>query len=114
MERVTKVTHESLKRYFNSLFKFGYKKYPDVEKLLVLTYIDDLLEYSLFGFMTEEDYNIIIRALNCLGGSACIIDYPSYATYDSLIRKQNNNITPRIDESGIFRVCEASLMRVKM
>lgn len=114
MEKVTKVTEEAIRRYFDSLFKFGYKKYADVERLLVLTYIDELLEYDLFGFMTEEDYNIIMRALGCLVGSTCIIDFPSYATYNSLIRKQTMEINPRVDETGIFRVCEASLMRVKM
>ena len=114
MEKVTKVTEEAIRRYFDSLFKFGYKKYADVERLLVLTYIDELLEYGLFGFMTEEDYNIIMRALGCLVGNTCIIDFPSYATYDSLIRKQTMGINPRVDETGIFRVCEASLMRVKM
>lgn len=114
MEKVTKTTEEAIRRYFNSLFKFGYRKYADAEKLLVLTYINDLLDYDLFGFMTEEDYNIITRALNCLVGSTCIIDFPSYNTYDSLIRKQIREVTPRIDETGIFRVCEYSLMRIKM
>lgn len=102
MEKVTKVTEEAIRRYFNSLFKFGYRKYIDVERLLVLIYIEELLKHDLFGFMTEEDYNIIMRAFGYLVGSTCLIDFPSYATYNSLIRKQTIELNSRVDETGIL------------
>lgn len=114
MERVTKVTAEAVKRYFDSLFKFGYKKYGDVNRLLVLSFLEELLTHGSSEFITEEDYNIIMKGVYCLVGSTCMIDFPSYATYDSLMRTQNMELNPRSDEGGIFRVCEESLMRVKM
>lgn len=114
MDRITKVTEEAVRRYFNSLFKFGYKKYTDVDRLLVLTYIEELLEHELFGFMTEEDYNEIVKAIGCIAVGTCLVDFPSYATYDDLIKNKIVDNVIRTDESGIFRVCEASITRVKM
>lgn len=114
MERVINMAAESVRRYFDSLFKFGYKNYNDVDRLLVLTYLEELLSYGSNGFLTEEDYRIIINGIYCLGGSTCIIDFPSYATYDSLIKARDAKFTPRRDEDGIFRLCESSLIRTKM
>lgn len=114
MEKMTKITTEAVRRYFNSLSKFGYKNYVAVEKLLVLTHLEELLDYDILGFVSKEDYSIIIKALEYLAGSTCLIDFPSYATYDNLVKKQTKELTPRIDESGIFRVSETSLLRIKM
>lgn len=114
MEVVSNITVEAVRRYFNSLFKFGYKRYKDVEKLLVLIHLEELLSEDFFGYVSEDDYNTIIKAFYALIGSNCMIDYPSFNSYDKLFRSNLNEVTPRLDGNGIFRVCESSLMRTKM
>lgn len=114
MDKIDIITEEAIKRYFNSLFKFGYKKYADVDRLLVLIFLNDCLSYDYLGFITEDDYRNIMRAISVLTRNTCLIDFPSYDTYDNIIRKQTVSINPITSEFGIFRMCEKSLLKVKM
>jgi hypothetical protein len=114
MEVITKITAEAVKRYFNALFKFGYKNYRDTEKVLLLIYLEELLSDNFFGYVTEDDFRIIKRAFNSLIGSNCMIEYPSHATYDKLFKTESTEITPRLDGNDIFRVSDNSLFRIKM
>ena len=114
MERVTNIAIEALRRYFDSLFKFGYKNYADVERLIILTFLEEMLSYNYFGYVTEEDYNSIIKSMYCLAGDTCIIDFPSYATYDSIIRDYVNKIIPRESEDGNLRISEDCEIREKV
>ena len=107
MEKITKITSEALKRYYNSLFKLGYKNYTDVNNLLVLTFLEELLEYDSYQFITEEDYNTIIKALYCMLGNSYNIEFPSYAAF------VENEVTFRISENGDFRTTETSIFRTK-
>lgn len=106
MEEVTNLTENTINRYFNSLSKLGYKNYTDVYKIIILTFLEELLGYDFFGFVSEEDYNVIMKAIYCLADNTCIIEFPSYATYDSIFRKSDIDLTPRITEDGIFRTSE--------
>lgn len=72
------IVNESLGRYFNALSKFGYKSYADVDKLLILIFIQELLDSDCRSFITEDEYLIIHKALYCLYGSTCLIPYPEY------------------------------------
>jgi hypothetical protein len=75
MEEVTNISYEAIRRYFTTLSSFGYKSYKEVDKLLVLLFIDDLLKGSLSQYVTEEDYRVLIRLLNNLGGTTCLVPY---------------------------------------
>lgn len=81
----------SLKRYFNSLFKFGYKSYNEVNKLLVLLFIQELLNSDCKNFITEKDYITIHKILYCLYGSTCLIPYPEYIVNTSITCSGKNN-----------------------
>lgn len=73
------ITHEALRRYFNVLSKFGYKKYPDVMKLVALIYIADFIKE--FSFMiTVQDSRDLQRMLYCLYGATCLIPYKDNQT----------------------------------
>jgi hypothetical protein len=114
MKELTKITEEALNRYFITLSQFGYKKYSEVESLLVLLFIEDIVLDKLFDFVTESDYNIILQALECLYGSNCMIDFPKYDNYDSLIRKYNVYLSPRITEDATLRVDQKEVIRVEV
>lgn len=114
MEELTKIAEEALNRYFIALSQFGYKKDSEVESLLVLLFIEDTVLDEFSEFVTEDDYNIILQALECLYGSNCMIDLPKYANYDSLIHKSNIHFTPRITEDTVLRVDQKEMIRVEV
>lgn len=70
--------YNSLTSYFTSLKNIGYKKQSDVNRLLVFIAIQELLDNDFRGLVSEEDYDIINKALYCLYGSTCLIPYPDY------------------------------------
>lgn len=114
MEVITNISAEAIRRYFNILIKLGYKNYEDVYKIIVLTYLEELLSDNFSLYITEKDYDDIMKVFYQLLGSNCLIDFPSYATYDKLFKNRYDDVTPRLDGNGIFRVCEDSIIRVKM
>lgn len=72
------LTYEALSKYFTHLSNVGYFKQSDVDKLIVLTFIQELLDRDFRGLVTEDDYNYIVKAMYCLYGSSCLIPYPDY------------------------------------
>ena len=114
MEELTKITEGALNRYFTTLSQFGYKKDSEVESLLVLLFIEDTILDDFSEFVTEDDYRIILQALECLYGSNCMIDFPKYANYDSLIHKSNVYLIPRITEDATLRVDQKEVIRVEV
>lgn len=67
-----------LSKYFTNLSNVGYRKDSDVVRVLLLSHINKLLNNNFRGFINEEDYTKIERALYCLYGSSCLIPYPDY------------------------------------
>ena len=76
MELTNKV-FESLDRYFYILSKRGYNNYCEVNKLLIVSFIEELLTGAMASMVTEEDYDIVTKVINCLGGS-CLMPYTLY------------------------------------
>lgn len=113
MKELTKITEEALNRYFTALSQFGYKKDSEVESLLVLLFIEGTILNDFSEFVTEDDYRIILQALECLYGSNCMIDFPTYANYDSLVHKSDISLVPRITEDAILRVDQKEMLRVE-
>ena len=109
---ITNISYEALKRYFKSLAILGYMKYEEVDKLLVLLSIEELLTGPLSIYITEEDYKVILNALDCLYGSTCLIDLPSYNIYDSLIHEIRRELILRESEDCILRLSEGDALRV--
>lgn len=72
------ITYNTLVRYFTNLSNTGYRKNSDVIKVLLLSSINKLLNNDFRGFITEEDYRKIEKALYCLYGNSCLIPYPDY------------------------------------
>lgn len=68
-------TYNSLNNYFLLLSHTGYKSYSEVYKLIVLSFIEEMISGNMKEYITEEDYKYISSAMECLYGS-CIIPYP--------------------------------------
>lgn len=71
----------ALNRYFSVLSHTGYMPYNRVNKLVVLSFIEELVNGPMSEFITDDDYKSIVSSVTCLQGS-CIIPYPSYRGYD--------------------------------
>ena len=113
MDNITAISSEAFERYFNTLSKLGYKSYSDVDKLLVLSIIEDILSGELSFFVTEEDYRSITNALYCIMGNNCLIDLPSYDTWDSAIHENKNRGSYRLTEGDVLRITEDSIFRIE-
>ena len=113
MDNITAISSEAFERYFNTLSKLGYKSYSDVDKLIILSIIEDILSGELSFFVTEEDYRSITNAIYCIMGNNCLIDLPSYDTWDSAIHENKNRGSYRLTEGDILRITEDSIFRIE-
>ena len=111
MDELSNIAYTGVCNYFQTLATFGYKGYKEVNKLLVLLFIEDLLRSSFSLYIDEEDYKTITNVLYCLFGSTCLIPYPEFAVNTSLVQALNN-ITPRVTEDDILRFSENELLRL--
>ena len=97
MDNLESVVSESLNNYYTVLEKTGYIKQPDVNRLLLLQFLENFLkEYS--GYVTDSDYNMISRIIDCISNSTCFVPnvdklLPSYVVYkDHMFRKSTEGI----------------------
>lgn len=78
VDAMDEMTYQAISKYFTHLSNVGYFNQSNVNKLLLLTFIQELVDYDFRGLISEEDYNDINKALYCLYGSSCLIPYPDY------------------------------------
>lgn len=103
--------YNSIEYYFSLLKHTGYIKDSQVLKLLVFSFITEMLYGPMAEYITEEDYNTITDALYCIYGS-CMISYPDYKKAVSGIIKRLPD-EYRITEDNVLRETEDDVLRVK-
>lgn len=110
---VTKYTANAVNNYFSSLKKLGYKNYSEVNKLLILIFIEELLYGPMSGLITERDYDDITKAIYCIYGASCMLPYPSYnKSYYRPSRKVLDRY--RVTESEDYRVAISDELRTEI
>lgn len=102
MEELYNIVNESLNRYFTVLEKTGYVNDSDVKKLILLQYIQEFLN-TFQSCITEDDYRIISRIMDCLAGSSCLIPYKQFKQSVISNAYYLNPICTRITENDILR-----------
>lgn len=110
MEDFNLITIDTLNKYFDILSKTGYIKSKEVNKVIILTFLSRLLN-DFYEYITEEDYNDIIKSIYCL--SDCLIRLPKYNVFkDSLIHhKYNDGLMLRITEDNLNRFMENNMFK---
>ena len=110
MEDFNLITIDTLNKYFDILSKAGYVKSKEVNKVIILTFLSRLLN-DFPEYITEEDYNDIIKSVYCL--SDCLIRLPKYNVFkDSLIHnKYNDGLMLRITEDDLNRFMENNMFK---
>ena len=111
MEDFNLITVDTLNKYFDILSKAGYVKNKEVNKVIILTFLSRLLN-DFYEYITEEDYNDIIKSVYCL--SNCLMRLPQYNIFkDSLIHhKYNDGIILRITEDELNRFMENNMFKI--
>lgn len=110
MEDFNLITVDTLNKYFDILSKAGYVKNKEVNKVIILIFLSRLLN-DFYEYITEEDYNDIIKSIYCL--SDCLIRLPKYNVFrDSLIHhKYNDGLMLRITEDNLNRFMENNMFK---
>lgn len=90
--------YSSLSHYFTALCKSGYYKQTDVEKLLILIFYRNFALNDYRGYISEEDYQYIDKALNCLYESNCLIPYPDFMRNGTLELGKVSELAHRMKE----------------
>ena len=110
MEDFNLITIDILNKYFDILSKAGYVKSKEVNKVIILTFLSRLLN-DFSEYITEEDYNNIIKSVYCL--SDCLIRLPKYNVFkDSIIHhKYNDGLMLRMTEDNLNRFMENNMFK---
>lgn len=111
MYNINNLVSESLNRYFDTLKYSGYIKYKDVYKLVVSTFILDILDGEFGDLISEEDYKAMDNVLHCFYGSSCLIPYPTYKQ-NTVISKEYMSSIPFIDDASIMKFSEGNINRL--
>ena len=76
LKHIDNILYQSLDNYFRILSHIGYKQYCAVDKLLIIYFIQEMID-GVKDRITEEDYNTMAKVVECISGS-CIIPYTQY------------------------------------
>lgn len=113
MDKLTTIVSEGLSRYYNTLSNTGYKSYKEVNKLILLIFIEELLQDNILSlYISDKDYNIINSALSCLYGTSCLIPYPEFKAQKTSLIQSLDVDTPRITYNDVIRFTEDGLFRL--
>ena len=99
-DNLIKFTNESLIRYFTALSQFGYKSYCDVGKLPALIFLQEYLQ-KYQEYITEADYNEVLKAMECLYGTSCLMPYQYYQTNQATFNTYAGSNVQSTEASGI-------------
>ena len=112
---------QTIDNYYNILEQTGYYNYSSVCKILVLSFIDDLLNTEFNSFISEDDYKLIAGILNCFTSFDCLIPYSEFTEYNNTIKgsvdEEDNSpvlssYSNRITEDYNIRIAQDSSFRI--
>lgn len=101
------IVYDAIERYFNAVSKLGYLSDRDTFKLLVLLFYRDVICEDYIGHITEKDYYLIEKALDCLYGTTCLIPYPEYMQNGKLHLGELSEMAQRIqklEDTNVLKV----------
>lgn len=84
---ITNYTLNALNNYYSALSHTGYISYDRVYKLIVISFIEDMMCNS--EYIDFDDLDYILKAVQCLQGD-CIIPFQYNSSQDIQITKECN------------------------
>lgn len=104
-----------IQAYFEGLRAKGYSTSTLSEKVLILAFIEELLNTDFFIYIEEEDCSIISEYLSNLYGEECIIPYPiqkkimAKDTHNRVLISSSSHL--RITQDNSLRSSNSNLLR---
>ena len=90
------ILYNSFGNYFHALELKGYMSYPQMQKLLILSFYRDFMFNDYRGILSKDDYLLIEKALDCLYGTTCLIPYPDYLKMGKLHLGEMTEMAQRV------------------
>jgi hypothetical protein len=112
MNSILDITYDSIKDYFKILKSTGYVKKSEVHKILILSFIEEMLDDKFFEFITDKDYNVFVNTINKLCSTSGIIRFPSFEIYTDMIQKVRTYSKYKTTEDSSLRTSEIGGVRV--
>lgn len=90
------ILYEALSNYYKALELKGYMSKSHSDKLLILCFFRDFVFHDYNGLLSERDYCLIEKALDCIYGTSCLIPYPDYLKMGKLHLGEITELSQRI------------------
>lgn len=103
MNKFTNVVLTGIIRYINKLSNFGSKNTYDKNSLIIMLFINQIINGPMGSFVTEEDYRIIDRLMYYLNSKSCIVNYNSFVLKDSIFNYRKDKSQPKLTETDSLR-----------
>ena len=111
MDELNLITFSAINNYYNYLDNLGYANYDDINKLVILSFINDIVN-TFPQYITNKDYDTIVKTMLYLSKS-CFISAPHFLTQESLFKDNTyyKQRTFRMSEDSLFRYTEDDGLR---
>ena len=102
MRNIESDTLGAYDRYFNKLSNFGKSSDSDIQTIMLLSFINGIVNGPMKEFVDEGDYQVLNKVLQCLQGHTCLIDYHDFELKRSIIFDSSpfNVLSVKILENG--------------
>lgn len=103
MEQLDSIIYKAINGYFALLSNMGYVRQDEIDRLIILSFLGDMKD-TFYNYLTDDDYTIICKAVDCLSKS-CLISPIQYTAQSSLLNESDYY------KQGVFRISEESILR---
>lgn len=113
MEELNLITLNAISGYYNNLKYLGYVDCEETNNVILLSFINDLIN-TFPQYITNSDYDTILKAVQCLSDKSCFISAPHFLTQESLFKDSNyyKQKLFKLSEDSLFRLTEDNDQRI--
>ena len=113
MEELNLITLNAINGYYNNLKYLGYVDCEETNNVILLSFINDLIN-TFPQYITNSDYDTILKTVQYLSDKSCFISAPHFLTQESLFKDSNyyKQKLFRLSEDSLFRLTEDNDQRI--
>ena len=108
---INELTLEAIQNYFKVLRRTGNIDTPQVNKLLLLSFIDELFQ-NYGWYSTAEEYTFLMNIVTCISKTTCIVPYNKTAMHIDPINNYLEDTPIRVSEDSIIRLSHNDVLRL--
>lgn len=109
MNNITNALADGFEKYYNTVSKLGYVDINAIDKLIVATWINDVLMGRYDIIVTEQQYKILENLYMCMEGS-CFVPYSHYCR-TATVNKRFDRDYIRTTENDLERLLQSGNLR---